>query len=41
MRLTPLYPDIFPLMVTYMVTAPDVEAYAHEMGVAVYNVLRF
>jgi hypothetical protein len=35
-RLAGVYPDIFPLLVTYQITAPDVETYARDKGIALY-----
>ena len=35
-RLEGVYETIFPLLITYMITEPDVEAYAQEKGIALY-----
>jgi hypothetical protein len=43
-QLTPLqavYGNIFPLLVTYMVSSPEVEAYAQEQGIALYYSYEF
>lgn len=43
-QLTPLqavYANIFPLLVTYMVSSPEVEAYAQEQGIALYYSYEF
>ncbi len=43
-QLTPLqavYGNIFPLLVTYMVSSPEVEAYAQAQGIALYYSYEF
>jgi len=35
-KLTKTYPDMFPVMVTYMVAEPDVEEYAKSNGIVIY-----
>ncbi len=35
-RLQGAFDELFPLLVTYMITAPDVEEYARQKGIAVY-----
>ncbi|MEZ4526267.1 MAG: hypothetical protein R2941_10140 [Desulfobacterales bacterium] len=35
-KLEGLFPDIFPVLVTHMISQPDVEEYAGEKGIAVY-----
>lgn len=35
-RLKGTFPHVFPVLVTYMVTQPEVEAYAPEKGIALY-----
>jgi hypothetical protein len=36
-----VYPQIFPLLVTHMISEPDVEDYARNMGVALYYSYEF
>lgn len=36
-----VYANIFPLLVTYMVSSPEVEAYAQEQGIALYYSYEF
>ncbi len=35
-RLDGIYPNIFPILVTHMITAPDVKEYTKEKGIALY-----
>jgi len=35
-RLEGIFPRIFPLLVTYMISEPDVESYVKEKGIALY-----
>jgi len=35
-RLEGVFPEIFPVLVTYMIAQPDVEDYARQKGIAVY-----
>jgi len=35
-RLEGVFPEVFPVLVTYMVTEPDVEDYVRERGIALY-----
>jgi len=35
-RLDGVFPEIFPVLITYMISQPDVEDYAAEKGIAVY-----
>jgi len=35
-RLEGVYEEIFPLIVTYMISEPDVETYLKEKGIALY-----
>jgi hypothetical protein len=35
-RLEGVFPEVFPVLVTYMVTEPDVEDYVREKGIALY-----
>ncbi|MCS6831226.1 MAG: chordopoxvirus fusion protein, partial [bacterium] len=35
-RLQGAYPNLFPVIVTHMITSPDVSDYAQRKGVAVY-----
>ncbi|MGQ9825344.1 MAG: chordopoxvirus fusion protein, partial [Desulfotomaculales bacterium] len=35
-RLEGIYPALFPVLVTYMISEPDAEDYAREKGVALY-----
>lgn len=35
-RLQGIYPNLFPVIVTHMITSPDVSQYAERKGVAVY-----
>ncbi len=36
LKLEGIFPDIFPVLVTYMISQPDAEEYAKEKGIAVY-----
>ena len=40
-RLEGVYEEIFPIMVTYMTTGPDVEEYARSKGIAIYYSYNF
>ena len=40
-RLQGVYDNIFPLLVTHMITSPDVEAYAKEKGIALFYSYEF
>lgn len=40
-RLEPLFEDVLPVLVTHMITAPDVETYAQERGIALYYSYQF
>ncbi len=43
-RLEPLrdiFPHIFPILITHMVSSPDVETYAQEQGIALYYSYQF
>jgi len=43
-RLEPLrdvFPNIFPILITHMVSSPDVETYAQEQGIALYYSYQF
>ena len=40
-RLDPLFADVFPVLVTHMISAPDVAAYAQERGIALYYSYQF
>ena len=35
-RLKPLFKDVFPVLVTHMISEPDVEEYAKKKGIALY-----
>jgi len=35
-RLEGIFPDIFPVLITFMIAQPDVEDYAKEKGIALY-----
>jgi len=35
-RLEGVYEEIFPLLITYMISEPEVEDYAREKGIAIY-----
>jgi hypothetical protein len=35
-RLSGVFPDIFPLLITHMTTEPEVEAYTKAKGIALY-----
>ena len=40
-RLEPLFEDVFPILVTHMISSPDVAAYAQERGIALYYSYQF
>ena len=40
-RLEPLFEDVFPVLVTHMISSPDVAAYAQERGIALYYSYQF
>ena len=40
-RLEPLFEDVFPVLVTHMISSPDVAAYAQECGIALYYSYQF
>lgn len=40
-RLEGVFPKIFPILVTHMIDAPDVEEYAKEKGIAVFYSYEF
>lgn len=40
-RLEPLFEDIFPVLVTHMISSPDVADYAQEHGIALYYSYQF
>ena len=40
-RLEPLFEDVFPVLVTHMISSPDVADYAQERGIALYYSYQF
>ena len=40
-RLQGAYPPLFPILITYMISEPDVEKYANEKGVHLYYSYQF
>ena len=40
-RLEPLFEDVFPVLVTHMISSPDVAAYAQERGIVLYYSYQF
>ena len=40
-RLEPLFEDVFPILVTHMISSPDVAAYAQDRGIALYYSYQF
>ena len=40
-RLEPLFEDVFAVLVTHMISSPDVAAYAQERGIALYYSYQF
>jgi hypothetical protein len=40
-RLEGVYPDLFPIIITHMISEPDVAGYAEEQGIHLYYSYQF